>query len=101
MTANHTLYAKWQSNAYTIEYYRGKADTAPTSGITILPTKLGESSVPASNQNSFTNNPNFLGTYMLLCLSYSFGLYIDSTKKIRSIIYFLLSNNLFLTAVFK
>ena len=39
----------------------------------------------------FTNNPNFLGTYMLLCLSYSFGLFIDSEKKRKSIIYALLS----------
>ena len=38
-----------------------------------------------------TKNPNFFGTYMLLCLSYSLGLVIDS-KKIKScIIYGLLS----------
>ena len=39
----------------------------------------------------FTNNPNFLGTYMLLCLSYSFGLFINTKKKIGYIIYSLLS----------
>ena len=39
----------------------------------------------------FTNNPNFLGAYMLLCLSYSFGLLLDSKKKSRNIIYALLS----------
>lgn len=35
----------------------------------------------------FTNNPNFIGTYMLLCLSYSFGLFIDSKKKKINVIY--------------
>lgn len=39
----------------------------------------------------FTNNPNFLGTYMLLCLSYSIGLFINTKKKIGNIIYPLLS----------
>lgn len=39
----------------------------------------------------FTNNPNFLGTYMLLCLSYSLGLTIDNEKKYQSIIYGILS----------
>ena len=39
----------------------------------------------------FTNNPNFLGAYMLICLSYSFGLFIDSKKKCENIIYALLS----------
>ena len=39
----------------------------------------------------FTNSPNFLGAYMLLCLSYSFGLFIDSKKKSKNIIYVLLS----------
>lgn len=39
----------------------------------------------------FTNNPNFLGTYMLLCISYSFGLFLDSKKKSKNIIYAALS----------
>ena len=39
----------------------------------------------------FTNNPNFLGTYMLLGVSYSFGLFIDSVKKYKCIIYAILS----------
>ncbi|MBQ3416119.1 MAG: O-antigen ligase family protein [Clostridia bacterium] len=34
-----------------------------------------------------TNNPNFLGTYMLLCLSYSIGLFIDSKNIVKSILY--------------
>ena len=38
----------------------------------------------------FTNNPNFFGTYMLLCLSYSLGLVIDSKKIKTSIIYSIL-----------
>lgn len=36
-----------------------------------------------------TNNPNFFGTYMLLCLSYSLGLFIDCKKVITGVIYFL------------
>ena len=39
----------------------------------------------------FTNNPNFLGAYMLLCLSYTFGLFIDEKKKIKIVIYAILS----------
>lgn len=38
-----------------------------------------------------TNNPNFFGTYMLLCLSYSIGLFIDSKKFVKNIIYCLLT----------
>lgn len=38
-----------------------------------------------------TNNPNFFGTYMLLCLSYSIGLFIDSKKVIKSSFYALLT----------
>ena len=34
-----------------------------------------------------TNNPNFYGTYMLLCLSYSIGLFIDSKSTIKSVLY--------------
>ncbi len=34
-----------------------------------------------------TNNPNFFGTYMLLCLSYSIGLLLDSKKIWSGIIY--------------
>lgn len=39
----------------------------------------------------FTNNPNFFGAYMLICLSYSFGLFIDSKKDYQNIIYALFS----------
>ena len=35
----------------------------------------------------FTNNPNFLGSYMLLCLSYSFGIFIESMKRNINVIY--------------
>ena len=35
----------------------------------------------------FTNNPNFFGTYMLLVLSYSLGLLVDSKKNYQNIIY--------------
>lgn len=34
-----------------------------------------------------TNNPNFFGTYMLLCLSYSLGLFIDNKKAISGVVY--------------
>lgn len=34
-----------------------------------------------------TNNPNFFGSYMLMCLSYSIGLLLDSKKIIKSVIY--------------
>ena len=37
-----------------------------------------------------TNNPNFFGTYMLLCLSYSLGLFIDCKKVSKGFIYVLL-----------
>ena len=40
-------------------------------------------------------HPNFLGTYMLLCLSYSLGLVIDS-KKIKSIFFYSLLTALFM-----
>ena len=39
----------------------------------------------------FTNNPNFFGTYMLLCLSYSLGLFMDSEKKYINLIYAIFS----------
>ena len=39
----------------------------------------------------FTNNPNFFGTYMLLCLSYSLGLFVDNKKKIKRFIYLIIS----------
>ena len=39
----------------------------------------------------FVTNPNFYGTYMILCLSYALGLYIDETKKIKNIIYIIFS----------
>ena len=38
-----------------------------------------------------TNNPNFFGTYMLLCISYSIGLFMDSKKVIKSVYYALLT----------
>ena len=34
-----------------------------------------------------TNNPNFFGTYMLLCLSYSLGLFLDNKNVFKGIIY--------------
>ena len=34
----------------------------------------------------FLTNPNFFGTYMLLCLSYTIGLYIDEKNKIIKIL---------------
>lgn len=37
-----------------------------------------------------TNNPNFLGTYMLLCLSYSLGLFVDCKNVIKSVLYVIL-----------
>lgn len=42
-----------------------------------------------------TKNPNFFGTYMLLCLSYSLGLVIDS-KKIKSIVIYCILVALFM-----
>ena len=39
----------------------------------------------------FIKNPNFFGTYMLLCLSYSLGLYINEKIKKNKIILFILS----------
>lgn len=39
----------------------------------------------------FSNNPNFFGTNMLLCLSYSFGLLIDSKRINTNIVYCILS----------
>ena len=37
--------------------------------------------------NGLTNNPNFFGSYMLLCLSYSIGLFLEEGKKHLKIIY--------------
>ena len=34
-----------------------------------------------------TNNPNFYGTYMLLCLSYSLGLFLDNKNILKGSIY--------------
>lgn len=34
----------------------------------------------------FLTNPNFFGTYMLLCLSYSFGLYIEEKNNILKLL---------------
>ena len=36
-------------------------------------------------------NPNFFGTYMLICIAYAIGLFIDEKSKKMSIIYILLS----------
>lgn len=35
----------------------------------------------------FTTNPNFFGTYMLICAAFALGLYIDEKKIIKSMIY--------------
>ena len=51
---NHTLYAKWNANEYTIEYYRGNADVISNSGSPTEITKLGERSVPISYANDYT-----------------------------------------------
>ena len=48
--------------------------------------------------NGFITNPNFFGTFMLLCLSYSIGLFIDSKKIKNRIVYFLLIS-LFMTSL--
>ena len=37
-------------------------------------------------------NSNFYGTYMLICLSYSLGLFLDSKDKNKKIVYFVLYN---------
>ena len=37
-----------------------------------------------------TSNPNYLATFMLICLSYSLGLFIDENKRKYQIIYLLL-----------
>lgn len=39
----------------------------------------------------FTKNPNFFGSYMLLCLSYSLGLFMDNKKIWKKIVYAILS----------
>lgn len=39
----------------------------------------------------FLGNPNFFGTYMLVCLSYALGLFIEEINKKSDIIYILLS----------
>ena len=39
----------------------------------------------------FASNPNFFGTLTIICLSYSIGLFIDSKKTIRSILFAFLS----------
>lgn len=36
------------------------------------------------------SNPNFYGTYMILCLLYVVGLYIDENKKTKQLLYYLL-----------
>ena len=39
----------------------------------------------------FTSNPNFFGTLMLICLSYSIGLFYKSNDKLRNLILIILS----------
>lgn len=41
--------------------------------------------------NGFTINPNFLGSFMLVCLMYALGLFVDENKKIKQVIYFIYS----------
>ena len=40
--------------------------------------------------NGFITNPNFFGTFMLLCLCYAIGLFIDNTSIKKRIVYFIL-----------
>ena len=44
----------------------------------------------------FTTNPNFFGTLMIFCLSYSIGLFMDSKKIFSNIIFAFLSCSFFL-----
>lgn len=44
----------------------------------------------------FTTNPNFFGTLMLICISYSIGLYIDSNNKLEKILFLILGNMFFI-----
>ncbi len=37
--------------------------------------------------DGFISNPNFFGSYMLICLSYSIGFYMDSDKEMIHLIY--------------
>ena len=37
--------------------------------------------------NGLTTNPNFFGSYMLLCLGYALGLFAEEEKKVPNIIY--------------
>lgn len=39
----------------------------------------------------FTNNPNFLGSYMLMCLSISYGLFIDEKDRLKKILIYIVS----------
>ena len=48
--------------------------------------------------NGFITNPNFFGTFMLLCLSYSIGLFIDNKKIVYKVIDFILIS-LFITCL--
>ena len=47
--------------------------------------------------HGFTTHPNFFGTLMLLCLSYSLGLYIDSKKIKTTILFTILSCSFFIS----
>ena len=46
--------------------------------------------------HGFTTNPNFFGTLMIFCLSYSIGLFMDSKKIFSNIIFAFLSCSFFL-----
>ena len=43
--------------------------------------------------NGFITNPNFFGTYMLLCIAYSIGLFFDTENEVSITIFFILISN--------
>ena len=51
-----------------------------------------------NNVYGFATHPNFFGTMMILCLSYSMGLFIDAKKTILNVI-FAVSSCIFLTGL--
>ena len=50
--------------------------------------------------NGFTENPNFIATFMVICLSYSLGLFVDEDKKNRSFFFLICSYILFVCLLF-
>ena len=46
--------------------------------------------------NGFTINPDFLGSFIIICLIYSISLFIDENKRSKSIIYFIYSTLFFI-----